>query len=78
MKIHYTLHALERMRQRGIEKSLVEQCLDKPDKDEEVEGIHRCVKKINEKVLVVIYKCTGDTLIVITAYITSKVYKYLP
>jgi len=78
VKIHYTLHALERIRQRGIEKSLIEQCLNNPDKDEEIEEMHRCLKRIGNKVLVVIYRNVDDTLVIITAYMTSKVHKYLP
>jgi len=77
VRIRYTLHALERMRQRGIEKKLVEQCLGAPDKDEEIEDVRRCVKRLGDRVLVVIYKPVNDTLIVITAYMTTKVYKYL-
>jgi hypothetical protein len=66
------------MRQRSIERSLVEQCLGNPDKDEEVEGVRRCVKRVGNRVLVVIYRSVNDTLVVITAFITSKVNKYLP
>jgi hypothetical protein len=77
VKIRYTLHALERMRQRGIEKNLVEQCLDNPDKDEDIEGARRCIKRIGNRALVVVYKSVNNTLMVITAYIMSKVHKYL-
>ncbi|HHC19454.1 MAG: DUF4258 domain-containing protein [Thermoprotei archaeon] len=56
MNIIYTFHALERMRQRGISKELVELRLQSPDKREELEGVYRCVKKINNKVVVVVYR----------------------
>lgn len=77
MIIRYTLHALERMRQRGIDRGLVYQCLSNPDREEEIDDSRRCVKKLNGKSLVVIYKRVDDTAIIITAYITSKTRKYL-
>ena len=78
MKIRYTLHALERMRQRGIEKSLIEKCLRNPDKEEGLgDDIYNCVRRINRKVLIVIYKRVDDATVIITAYISSKIHKYL-
>ena len=77
MNIIYTMHALERIRQRGINKNLVLKCLNEPDKDEELKDIHRCVKKLNDKLIVVIYRVENNDFIIITAYITTKVHKYL-
>ncbi len=78
MNIRYTLHALERMCQRGIERGLVEECLRKPDKEECLSSnVYKCVKRINEKVIVVIYKQEDNTIVIITAYISSKIHKYL-
>ncbi|MCD6428441.1 MAG: DUF4258 domain-containing protein [Desulfurococcales archaeon] len=45
MRIIYGLHALERMRQRGISKELVILCIQNPDKSEELKGVYRCIKK---------------------------------
>ena len=56
MKVYYTLHALERMHQRGISRELVEECLRSPDKDEELEYARRCVKRLGNSLLVVIYR----------------------
>ncbi len=78
MKIVYTLHALERLRQRGITREQVEQCIREPDKIEKLEGLHRCIKRLNNKVLVAIYKESRDRIIIITAFKTSKIKKYLP
>ncbi len=77
MNIIYTMHALERIRQRGIDKNLVLKCLSEPDKDEELENVRRCIKKINDKLIVVIYRKEDNDFIIITAYITTKVHKYL-
>ena len=77
MIIRYTLHALERMKQRGIDKELVYDCLRNPDKEEKIDDFLRCVKKLNDKALVVIYELVNEISIVITAYITSKTNKYL-
>ena len=78
MNIHYTLHALERMHQRGIERGLVEECLGNPDKKEGLSSnIYRCIKRIDGKVIVVVYKREYNTIVVITAYVSSKIRKYL-
>ncbi len=75
MNIIYTLHALERIRQRGISRKLVELCLQNPDRDEELVETNRCVKKINDRVIVVIYKKEDENFIIITAYLSSKLRK---
>lgn len=77
MKIVYSLHALERMRQRGIGKELIVLCIRNPDKSEELEGVYRCVKKIDDKVIIVIYRRENDKFMVVTAYLSSKLHKYL-
>ena len=77
MRIIYSLHALERMRQRGIGKELIVLCIQKPDKSEELEGVYRCVKKIDNKVIIVIYRRENDKFTVVTAYLSSKLHKYL-
>ena len=76
MKIRYTLHAIERMRQRGISREEVKVCLNNPDKI--IEGKEsKCVKKLNNKALIVVYRMEADAIIVITAYRTSKLHRYL-
>ncbi len=77
MRIIYSLHALERMRQRGIDKKLVSLCIQNPDKDEVLEGVRRCIKRIDNKVIIVVYRREDDKFIVITAYLSSKLNKYL-
>ncbi|MEB3778935.1 MAG: DUF4258 domain-containing protein [Desulfurococcales archaeon] len=51
MKIHNTLHALERMRQRGIRKDLVEQCVRELHRDERLDDVKRCIERLDGKVL---------------------------
>ena len=65
------------MRQRGIPKEFVEGCIHNPDRDEEVEYAHRCIKKLNDKVLIVIYRKANDSIIVVTAFKSTKIRKYL-
>jgi hypothetical protein len=77
LKIRYTLHALERMKQRGIDKELVEECLENPDRTLLKEDTYRCIKKINDRVLVVIFRKNDDTILVITAFVSTKTHKYL-
>ena len=66
------------MKQRTIDKVLVEECLENPDKTILLrENTHRCIKKINDRVLVVIYKINNDTILIITAFTPTKTHKYL-
>jgi len=76
LKKRYTFHAMERMRQRGRSREEVEACLDDPDRIIEDEE-YKCVKKLNDKALIVVYRMEADAITVITAYYTSKLYKYL-
>ncbi len=76
MTLRFTLHAVQRMIERGISRDMVERCLDNPDKRIQNEEL-RAVKKINEKVLVVIYRVEKGDRLVITAFISSKISKYL-
>jgi len=77
VRIVYSLHALERMRQREISKELIVQCIQNPDKSEELKEVYRCIKRINNKVIIVVYKRENDKFIVVTAYLSSKLHKYL-
>jgi len=45
LKIRYTLHTLERMKQRDIDKELIEECLENPDRTQLKEDTNRCIKK---------------------------------
>jgi len=65
------------MKKRGISKSEVLSCIRSPDKIERLNDLIRSIKKINEKVLVVIHRVEDKNIIIITLYRNSKISKYL-
>ncbi len=67
---------MERIKQRSIPKELIRECIESPDEVEE-RGICRCVKRLKDEVLVVVYRKEETEILVITAYRSSKVGKYL-
>ena len=75
-KIIYTLHALKRLRERGIHKFLVEDCIKNPCKVISEDNVKKAIKRIDNRVLVVVYRVENDIIVVITAYISSKIRKY--
>jgi len=64
------------MRQRGISVQEVEECLENPDRTVRNDVV-RAFRKLNNKLLVVVYKTLNGEKLVITAYKTSKLQKYL-
>jgi len=64
------------MKQREISVQEVEQCLEDPDKTIK-DDIVKAVRKLNNKLLAVVYKTLNSEKLVITAYKTSKMQKYL-
>jgi len=77
LKIIYTIHALKRLRERKFSKNTIKECIENPLKIISEDNIKRVIKKLNDKLLIVFYKIENGTFIVITAYTTSKVEKYL-
>ena len=70
-------HALERLRERKISKELVMQALNEPDSvDTGYPGRKIAQKSLNGKIIRVIHEERDDEILVITAYIISKVKKY--
>lgn len=65
------------MKQRGIDRGLVKSCLEKPDRVDPLNDVYRCTKRIEGKVLVVVYRRAHDRILVITAFVSSKTRKYL-
>ena len=78
MPIKFTKHALERMRIRGITKEEIVDAIYNPDKELNNSFGNVIVNKLKKKYLlrVFYYKKEGSK-IVITAYKTSKIDKYL-
>ena len=71
-------HALDRLEQRGISKELIIDVITSPDEiDQESEKRRIAQKIINGKLIRVIYDDEGDSVVVISAYVTSKLGKYL-
>ncbi|RLE71437.1 MAG: hypothetical protein DRJ37_04975 [Thermoprotei archaeon] len=76
MKIIYTIHALKRIKERNINRSDVEACVQRPDKLIYENKIRKAIRKIGNKALVVVYREEEKCIIIITAYATSKIEKY--
>jgi len=79
MEIKFTLHALERIKERGITLEEVVQCLIYLDKIERDSGKTVFYKLNDKKTELLILVCTIDNVSckIITAFRTSKIYKYL-
>ncbi|MDW7977973.1 MAG: DUF4258 domain-containing protein [Candidatus Caldarchaeum sp.] len=75
--IVYTVHGLRRIEERKISRKTVENALANPDKKIQHQSITKAIKRINNKVIVVVYKIAENKPIVITAFISSKTEKYL-
>ncbi len=65
------------MKQRKIDRTLIENCLTNSDKVEHEYDVYKCIKRINDKVLVVIYKRENKNILVITCFKSTKIQKYL-
>jgi len=77
LKIVFTLHALERIKTRCINRSEIVLCITNPDKVDRLDGITRAIKKRDGEVLLVFYRLENSDMVVITAYRSSKRHKYL-
>ncbi len=76
-KIIFTLHAIERMKQRRISIEEIRNCLKFPDKMIIEHGICKCIRKVDNKVIIVVFRKEDNKIIVITTYKSSRVAKYL-
>ncbi|NJE62116.1 DUF4258 domain-containing protein [Thermococcus sp. 21S7] len=78
MEIRFIPHALERIEERGIPGELVEEAILNPDSVlKGYSGRKVAQKRLNGKMIRVIYEeALNGVVVVITAYITSKVRKY--
>ena len=79
-KITFTQHALFQLKQRSIRKKDVVDCIRYPDKVVRQSKIRLRVLQVTLRkryLLVVIYDQTPKEINIITAFITSKIKKYL-
>ena len=77
-QITFIQHALDRLKERGISEELVIEVIRNPDNvDSEIEGRKIAQKLIKGKLLRIIYDDEEGSIVVISAYSTSKVQKYL-
>ena len=68
-RIHYTNHAVDAVRERNLDKELVESAVTAPDWQEAAEeGLWSAFKRINKKVLRVVVRGKGESVTVVTAY----------
>jgi len=78
MKIYFTSHALQRMKERNIKKQEVYDSLKYPDKIAHKENTIVVMKlRKNNHLLIIIYNNLGSAKKIITIIDTSKVKKYL-
>ena len=70
MQVEYTSHALERLRSRGISKTLVKEAIIRGQKREsQPDGTTKLTYVKNRTKLVVVYQLTGrNKSLIITAY----------
>ena len=78
MPIKFTRHALQQMKNRGIKKEEVIQTINDPEKLGKNSGDNIIAQRMFEgKLLRVFYRVEEKDKIVITAYKTSKLEKYI-
>ena len=78
MSIKFTKHALERMKIRAITKEEIIDAINNPEKEVNDSFGNVIAHKIKKKYLLrVFYYIEEDSKIVITAYKTTKIDKYL-
>jgi len=75
-RIIFIQHAMDRLRERGISTELVIEAIRNPDKIDS-ENERKIAQKLNDgKLLRVIYE-EDEAIVVVSAYMTSKVSRYL-
>lgn len=82
VRIRFSNHAEQQFKERNIKKELVRKTIAKPDKvinqgGERLRFLSKLRKSDSDRVLVVVCEKQNGTLVVITAFITSKTNKYL-
>ena len=60
MIVIFSAHAKQRMKERNIDERSIHKCLGSPDKQFSSNGENIFVKRFDQRVIVVIFKRTGD------------------
>ncbi|WP_099209478.1 DUF4258 domain-containing protein [Thermococcus henrietii] len=77
MEIRFIPHALQRLEERGIPRELVEEAVKNSDEVRDGYcGRKVAQKRLNGRLIRVIFEEEEGDVVVITAYVTSKVRKY--
>lgn len=82
LKLQFTKHAKYQLSYRNISRKNIVKTISKPDRVIEQSAVRKKALKIVKKgakmyVMVVVYEQSGNTAAVITAFLTSKLKKYL-
>lgn len=78
MILVFSRHARVRIREREAEESSIMATLKAPDKLIVINGLKKAVRRINGKVMIVIFEDKDIVKYIVTVIISSKVEKYLP
>jgi len=61
---------IKKVKRKKILQNTIKECIENPLKIISEDNIKRVIKKLNDKLLIVVYKIENETFIVITAYTT--------
>jgi hypothetical protein len=61
---------IKKVKRKKILQNTIKECIENPLKIISEDNIKRVIKKLNDKLLIVVYKIENEIFIVITAYTT--------
>ncbi len=76
MIIVFSNHAKRRLKERNISENLVRECLASSDRILPNNGEMTAIKRIDGKVLLVVFKRTDEIYFVITTFASSRIERY--
>ena len=77
MIFNYSAHSIVRIRERCLSQEIVEEVISNPDKLIQIEELTKAFKRIDNSVVVVIYKEVNRIPFIITAYRSTDIKRYL-
>lgn len=78
MIITFSKHAVKRMIQRNVSEQLVLEILESPDEIVRDEDQIKAMKRVRDKIVIIVYKEDLTTRFIITVISSSKIGKYGP